>query len=80
MTQTAEEFEKFPTVWRDVDQEYGWQVRQTSLDTWQLRSRTHVVTIDTEGFNLFRSGNEAVWEKYLTDNSITPVHRADFHD
>ncbi|HEY0771015.1 MAG TPA: hypothetical protein VGD31_11850 [Sphingobacteriaceae bacterium] len=60
----------YPTDWHTADELNKIEVRQTSEDTFQLRSPTHTITITKEGFDIFRSSNLGLWNSYLANNNI----------
>lgn len=75
--------EGYPTEWKLIDflpdhvDSNGIECRQTSDDTFQLRSDTHVLTISKEGFNLFRDAdNSEKWNKWLYDNKVKSTPRS----
>lgn len=49
----------FPTDWHLVDTMSGHECRQLSENTYQIRSHTHIITLDTSGFEAYREGSEA---------------------
>ena len=67
----------YPTDWRTIDSLVPIDCRNLSDDTYQLRSPSHTITINAEGFELFRSGDSKAWNKWLDDNNIESVPRDD---
>lgn len=84
MTQISEGFEEFPentpapgelgskwpTEWHTINVITEVEARQTSFDTFQLRSKTHTITLNKEGFDLYRSGPDELFSKWLNENHI----------
>jgi hypothetical protein len=58
VTLISEEFEDdyYPSNWCDVDP--GIEARRIALDTFELRSETHVMLLDREGFDLYLKQTE----------------------
>lgn len=67
----------FPTEWHMIDAITKVECRQTSEDTYQLRSKTHIVTLNREGFDLYRHGPDAEFDKWLDENHIVSEKRDD---
>jgi hypothetical protein len=66
----------YPGAWRDANYLLGTQVRQISFDTYQLRSASHQITINHEGFDLYRDGSPAgqtIFEDWCSRNNIVAV-------
>lgn len=52
---TSTEEPIYPTEWRRMDIFDVTEVRQTSDDTYQIRTPYKVITINSEGFRLYRN-------------------------
>lgn len=68
MTNSSESI--YPTDWHLMDVIAGIECRQLSDDTYELRSATTSLTLNKEGFEIFRRGNVAEWRQWLRDNNI----------
>jgi hypothetical protein len=64
-------------TWRLLDALSDIEIRQISLDTYEMRSPTHHIMINQEGFDLFRSNDSAKWNRWLKDHNIVSVPRDD---
>lgn len=71
------ELDKFSHDWRILDAEKEIECKQISLDTFQLRSSTHVVTVDKEGFQAYISRDRGPWVDWLLKNNVKSVPRVD---
>lgn len=72
----------WPTDWHSIDVELNAECRQVSHDTFQVRSPTHMVTINSEGFNLWRDNSldgQLTFEHWLDDQGIRPEPRRDIY-
>lgn len=72
--------EEYPTDWHPFNYADSIECRQVSFDTYQLRSKLYVLTLDTEGFNLYRDGTpqgQVIFEDWRKRNQIEPVRRDD---
>jgi hypothetical protein len=79
---TSDEFEaeEYPTEWRLLDEHFNIECRQLSLDTYQLRNELSVLTVNKEGFNLYRDGSfqgAIVFNDWLKRNNINIEPRDD---
>jgi len=54
-----EVMEGYSTEWHLLDAEEKVECRQLSLDTYELRSPTHLITLSHEGFALYLDNSEA---------------------
>lgn len=59
-----------PTPWRDLDIVQGVEVRQTSDDTWQLRTLKHYVTLNREAFDYYLDGDMELFGEWMHKNKI----------
>lgn len=83
MTPTLDASEQYPempegyyTDWHMVNDLLKVEVRQLSDDTFQLKSPTHSITINREGFDLYRDGSvagQAIFDDWCLRNKIVPV-------
>jgi len=53
------------------------ECKMFSLDTYQLRSPTHIITVNKEGFEYFKDSNQEKWNHWLMVNNIKSVKRTD---
>lgn len=60
--------------WHMINQLTRTECRQMSDDTFQLRTPSHMITINKEGFDLYRL-DPIAFEKWLDDNSIVATPR-----
>ena len=70
----------YPTDWHMVNDLLKTEVRQLSFDTYQLRTPTHTIIINQEGFDLSRDGSlagEAIFEDWLVRNKVM-AHPTEF--
>lgn len=74
-TQNSTDHEPFHD-WHIIDCLTQVECRQISLDTYQLRSPTHEITINKEGFDLYREDRDK-FEKWVDDNKVVSVVRTD---
>lgn len=65
---------EYPTDWHMIDDIAKVQCRQVSHDTYQLRTYTHVMTINKEGFDLYRADDQA-FDEWCTKNKIVAIPR-----
>jgi hypothetical protein len=74
VTQTSGESDpSYPTEWHMIDDINKIECRQLSDDTYQLKSLSHILTINKEGFNLFRDHSPqgaVIWNDWLKRNNI----------
>lgn len=66
--------------WHIINEPLRVESRQVSLDTYQLRSPTHTVTLNKEGFDLYRDGSHqgmVVFEDWCERNNIVAIPRDD---
>ncbi len=56
--------------WHVIDAITGIEARQISFDTFQIKSSSHILTLNREGFNLYREGPTDAFEKWLDENHI----------
>lgn len=61
---------EYPTEWHTVNDLLNVDCRQLTDDTFELRSPSHTIIVDSEGFNLYRT-NIDVFEKWVEDKGIT---------
>lgn len=76
---SIEEKPIYPTEWHMLDSLTHVECRQLSDDTYQLRSATHSITINTEGFNIYRESVASKWNRWLEANDIQSIPRDDLH-
>jgi hypothetical protein len=69
--------EELPSDWRILNELNGIEVRQISLDTYQMRNKYDVVTVNREGFNLYREHNYASFAEWMRVNNVESVARDD---
>jgi hypothetical protein len=60
------------------------EYRRLTLDTYQLRSVSHIITIPKEGFDIFKASitddrYKEIWNGWLLDNDIDSVPRDDLN-
>ena len=70
----------FPTEWHVIDSIAGIECRQTSEETYQLRSSSHIITVNQEGFDLYRDNSDAgraIFEDWCARFAIIAVPRTD---
>lgn len=67
---TGGETDVYPTEWHMIDQLAHEEVRQLSPDTYQLRDKLAIVTLDREGFNLYREANTIQFMRWMSDNNV----------
>lgn len=65
---------EFTDEWHMINQLTRTECRQLSDDTFQLRNASHTLTVNKEGFDLYRSDTPA-FEKWMDDNSIVATPR-----
>ena len=68
----------FPTDWHTIDAITGIECRQLTEDTYQLRSPSHSLTVNKEGFDLYRddtAAGHAIFEDWCHRNNIVAVQR-----
>lgn len=75
-TSNSEDEAIFPTEWHPVNDPMGVEVRQLSDDTYELRSPSHTITIDSEGFNHYRT-SDSTFEMWMFNHKIEAVARTD---
>lgn len=78
MTQTSGE-SKYPTEWHSIDETNYILCRQTSDDTYQLKDSHNGITLNTEGFNLWRS-NLAAFIKWRDETGVEPERLGPAYD
>ncbi len=66
----------YPTKWHVINDPIGLECRQISVDTYELRTATHVVRVNKEGFDLYRE-SDVLFDKWLKDNNIPIQERHD---
>jgi hypothetical protein len=79
-TCTFQEEVTFPTEWRHIDIILDVECRQVNVDTFELRSASHTLTISRVGFDLYRDSTiagQVIFENWLDKNGILPVPRED---
>lgn len=83
MTQTSEELhESLPTKWRPIDAVTGVEVRQTTEDTYELRSAVYFLILNKEGFDLYRDFTEAgqaIFEDWCFRHNVVAQPRTDIN-
>jgi hypothetical protein len=57
-----------------IDSIQGVEVQQLSSDSYQLRNATHLVQVNSEGFNLYRTSTKE-FEKWIDENLIESYPR-----
>jgi hypothetical protein len=64
--------DSYPTTWAPIQDVYGIEYRQTTADTYQLRSLTHIVTVNLEGFATYIRDPKNVddFEWWCTENNV----------
>lgn len=65
----------YPTEWHTIDSVAGVDCRQLSLDTYQLKSEDHTVTLNKEGFSLSRDNSpqgRVIFHDWCARNKIEP--------
>jgi hypothetical protein len=70
----------FPSDWHPIDILKGVECRQVSLDTFQLRSASHMLTLNREGFDYYRNGTTRgfqQFEEWMIKHEIVSVPRDD---
>lgn len=70
----------YPEQWHMFDAIEEIECRRISIDTYQLRSPTHIITLNEEGFELYRDGSpEGVlkFSEWMGENHVIPVRRDD---
>lgn len=60
----------YPTKWVMLDPDTQIQYRQTTDNTYQLKSLSHILTINKEGFDLYRYGSIEDFEIWLAENHL----------
>jgi hypothetical protein len=73
VTQTSDEL---PGSWIELDKSLGHEYRQISLDTFEIRSKTHVIMVNQEGMDLYRKSWDSFAE-WLVKNDIKNKQRED---
>lgn len=79
MTESSQsnlEASSFPTDWHFIDVIMGVECRQVTLDTYQLRTSSESVTVDSTGFKAYRTSQEA-FEQWMNNNNIQVLVRED---
>jgi len=74
----ADSVSEYPTKWHPIDALNGVECRQLSDDTYQLRSPITVITINAEGFALYRDhtfDGQLSFNVWLRDNNIVAYDR-----
>jgi hypothetical protein len=64
----------YPTAWHLIDSLSNIECRQLSFDTYQLKSLTNIITINKEGFDLYRdhtSQGQVIFTDWMRRNNIT---------
>lgn len=72
--------ESWPTDWHMLDDILKIECRQLSADTYQLRSLSHSITLNSEGFNLYRDHTpqgQVIFEDWCNRNQIVSEPRDD---
>ncbi|MFY3742100.1 MAG: hypothetical protein HMLIMOIP_002564 [Candidatus Nitrosomirales archaeon] len=72
--------EGFPTPWHMINALLEVECRQLDFDTYELRSPSHTLTLNKEGFNLYRDDStqgQVIFEDWLDRNNIVSVPRDD---
>ncbi len=64
-------------TWRTIDHLNGIEMRQEGLDTYTLRSATHTVIVNSEGWDAYRQGG-ADWNSWMQRNNVGARVRDDF--
>lgn len=77
MIQISDASESWPTDWHIINVITGVEARQISMDTFQLKTASHTVTLNQEGFNLYRSGPAEAFDKWLDEHHIVSEMRND---
>lgn len=67
----------YPTEWRMLDSLNEIEVRQVTADTYELRSPTRKVTVNSEAFDLYRTNSDA-FEQWLIDSQTAVYTRYDY--
>lgn len=70
----------YPTEWHVLDEIGQVEYRQHSDDTHELRSPTHSIILNTEGFNLYLDNTlqgQVIFEDWCTRHNIEPTIRTD---
>lgn len=69
-----DDIENWPTSWKMIDVIQGVEVRQLSLDTFEIRNASHITQINREGFNLYRTSHKD-FERWIDENLIESYER-----
>jgi hypothetical protein len=67
---------EYPTSWHLIDVLKGIECRQTSEKEYQLRTKTHIITIDPVGFELFRM-DPVKFDRWLEIHNVKSYNRND---
>jgi hypothetical protein len=68
----------FPTEWHDIDVLAGTECRQLTENTFELRSFSHTIVVDREGFDLYRedsTGHAIQFEEWCKAHNIVAMER-----
>ncbi len=76
MTTTPSISSSFAKEWRVIDVIANIKCRQLTEDTFQLKSPSHVITVNREGFDLYRTNIDA-FETWVDDHEIKAVEITD---
>lgn len=76
-----EEGRIFTQKWERISHYPAFEARQMSEDTYQIRSSTHMVTVNQEGYDIFISRERTdSFVKWLADHHIESVLREEGED
>jgi len=67
----------FPGIWEPVKERLGFESRQLTEDTFQIRSKSHEITVTKKGYELFKTDSPE-WQMWLFNNGITSTPRSDW--
>lgn len=75
----------YPTEWHTIDSLSNIECRQLTDDTYQLRSPTYDIIVNSEGFELYRQNKDhtlgyTVFENWYEEHYNHPIYRKDLDD
>jgi hypothetical protein len=78
-----DDFTVYPSEWHTWDYHLGIEVRHLEPDKYQLKSKTHLLTISKEGFDLYRDRTESgrvIFDDWCIRHGILATLRIDDDD
>ncbi len=73
-----EEDSLYPKNWAIIPHYPAFESRQLSEDTYQIRSKTHQITVNKEGYDLFLSEDRPnSWAAWMEQNHVVSFRRED---